>query len=156
MTFGSNVLKKGSLYKHTLTYFHGTLIKWSLGRVTHVTSTEVGSKVILMSLTFWLSFGKMTLYPHSFIFYHGSWTNITMIVKVCDCKSRRDSWFENRRVCLCFCVCGRQKQECPQLEFHGWRCHYMEGYRSSGISGLYLWCIKTQRKLSFLVELNST
>ena len=40
-------LKKRSLYPHTLTYFHGTWIKWSLGKVTHVTSTEVGSKVIL-------------------------------------------------------------------------------------------------------------
>ena len=32
------------------------------------------------------------------MYYHGSWTNITMIVKVCDRESRRDSWFENRLV----------------------------------------------------------
>ena len=36
-------LKKGSLYPHTLMYFHGTWLQWSLGRVTHVTSTHVGS-----------------------------------------------------------------------------------------------------------------
>ena len=39
-------LQKGSLYPHTLMYFHGTWTQWSLGRVTHVTSTDVGSKVI--------------------------------------------------------------------------------------------------------------
>ena len=38
--------KKRSLYPHTLMYFHGTWTQWSLGRVTHVTSTDVGSKVI--------------------------------------------------------------------------------------------------------------
>ena len=43
-------------YPHTLMYFHGTWIHQSFGRVTHVISTEVGSKVILGSLTFWLSF----------------------------------------------------------------------------------------------------
>ena len=26
-------------------------------------------------------------------------SNITMIAKVCDCESRRDTWFENRLVC---------------------------------------------------------
>ena len=39
-------LQKGSLYPHTLMYFHRTWTQWSLGRVTHVTSTDVGSKVI--------------------------------------------------------------------------------------------------------------
>ena len=39
-------LQKGSLYPHTLMYFHGTWTQWSLGRNTHVTSTAVGSKVI--------------------------------------------------------------------------------------------------------------
>ena len=43
---------KGSLYPDTLTYSHGTLIQWSLGRVIRVTSTEVGSRVILGSVTF--------------------------------------------------------------------------------------------------------
>ena len=68
-----------------------------------MTSTDLESKVILGSLTFWLSFEKLSLYPHSFMYYHGSWTNITMIVKVCDRKSRRDSWFEN---CLVHHVAG--------------------------------------------------
>ena len=39
-------LKKGSLYPHTLMFFHGTWTQWSLGRVTHVTSTDLGSKVM--------------------------------------------------------------------------------------------------------------
>ena len=39
-------LQKRSLYPHTLMYFHGTWTQWSLGRVTHKTSTDVGSKVI--------------------------------------------------------------------------------------------------------------
>ena len=45
-------LIKGSLYPHTLMYFHGTWTQLSLGRVTHVTSTDLGSKVILGSMTF--------------------------------------------------------------------------------------------------------
>ena len=48
-----------------------------------MTSTELGSKVILGSLTIWLCFEKLSLYPHSFMYFQGSWTNITMIVKVC-------------------------------------------------------------------------
>ena len=39
-------LEKGSLYPHSLMYFHGTWTQWPLGRVTHVTSTDFGSKVI--------------------------------------------------------------------------------------------------------------
>ena len=35
-----------SLYPHTLMNSHGTWTQWSLGRVTHVTSTDMGSKVI--------------------------------------------------------------------------------------------------------------
>ena len=27
----------------------------------------------------------------------------------------------------------------PQIEPHGWQCHYMGRYRRSGISGVYLW-----------------
>ena len=42
-------------------------------------------------------------------------------------------------VCVCFRVCSRQKPEYHQLELHGWRRHYTERYRSSGISFLYLW-----------------
>ena len=38
--------KKRSLYPHTSMYFHGTWTQWSLGRITHVTSTDFGSKVI--------------------------------------------------------------------------------------------------------------
>ena len=40
------ILQNWSLYPHTLMYSHGTWTQWSLGRVTHVTSTDVGSKVI--------------------------------------------------------------------------------------------------------------
>ena len=36
--------------------------------------------------------------------------------------------------CVCFCVCGRQKPEDPQIELHGWRRHYTGRYRESGIS----------------------
>ena len=35
-----------SLYPQTLMYSHGTWIQWSLGRVTHVTSTGMRSEVI--------------------------------------------------------------------------------------------------------------
>ena len=35
-------------------------------------------------------------------------------------------------VCVCFRVCGQQKPKYPQLELHGWRCHYTGRYRSSG------------------------
>ena len=37
------------------------------------------------------------------------------------------SWM--RFVCNCFCVCGQQNPKYPQLELHGWRCHYAEWYR---------------------------
>ena len=40
----------------TLGYSHRTWTQWSLGRVTHVTSTYVGSKVIWGSMTFGTSF----------------------------------------------------------------------------------------------------
>ena len=41
-------------------------------------------------------------------------------------------------VCICFCVCGRQKPEYPQFEPHVWRRHYMGWYTRSGISLVYL------------------
>ena len=31
--------------------------------------------------------------------------------------------------CVCFRVCGRLKNGRPQIEPHGWRCHYTEWYR---------------------------
>ena len=37
-------LKKGSLYPHTVMYFHWIWTQWSLGRVTHVTSTDLGQR----------------------------------------------------------------------------------------------------------------
>ena len=37
-------LKNWSLYPHTLMYCHGTWTQWSLGRVTHVTSTDMGQR----------------------------------------------------------------------------------------------------------------
>ena len=39
-------------------YFHGTWTQWSLGRVTLVTATDVGSKVIYGSMTFSSSFSQ--------------------------------------------------------------------------------------------------
>ena len=62
---------------------HGTWTQWYLGRVTHATSTEVGSKV-----------------PTCHLNRYGFESNITMIAKVCDRESRRDSWFENRLACI--------------------------------------------------------
>ena len=61
-----------------------------------MTSTDLGSKVILGSVTFWLSFEKLSLYPHTLMYYHGSWTNITMIAVIA--KAGRNSWFEKRLV----------------------------------------------------------
>ena len=40
------ILQNWSMYPHTLMYCHGTWTQWSLGRVTHVTSTNMWSKVI--------------------------------------------------------------------------------------------------------------
>ena len=39
---------------------------------------------------------------------------------------------------LRFHLCGRQGSEYPQLELHGWRCHYMERNKRVSISGLNL------------------
>ena len=89
-------LKKGSLYPHTVMYFCGTWTQWSLGRVTYVTSTDLGSKVILWSMTFGSCFWKNGHCIH--ILWCSFQSNITMIAKVCDRESRRDSWFENRLV----------------------------------------------------------
>ena len=53
-------------------------------------------RIINLLVKFWKI---VSLYPHSFMYtYHGSWTNIKMIVKVFDRESRRDSCFENRLV----------------------------------------------------------
>ena len=38
------ILQNWSLYPHTLMYCHGTWTQWSLGRVTHVTSTDMGQR----------------------------------------------------------------------------------------------------------------
>ena len=51
-------LQNWSLYPHTLMYSHGTWTQWSLDKVTHVTSTDVRSKVIWGSVTFGSSFSK--------------------------------------------------------------------------------------------------
>ena len=45
----------------------------------------------------------------------------------------RRSW--THLLCVCFCVCGRQKPEDPKIEPHGWRCHYTGRHSRSGISG---------------------
>ena len=73
-------LQNWSLYPHTLMYCHGTWTQWSLGRVTHVTSTDMGSKVIYGSMTFGSSFWKKgSVYPHWCIFKSIKYYN--------DCKS---------------------------------------------------------------------
>ena len=94
-----------SLYPHTLMYSHGTWKQWSLGRVTHVTSADLGSKVILGSMTFevfffffFFFFLKGLLYPHTLLWCIFK-SNITIIAKVCDRESRQDSWFDNCLVC---------------------------------------------------------
>ena len=55
-----------------LMYFCGTWTQWSLGRVTHLTSTDLGSKVILGSVSLFLtfsSFWKISLYPHTLTYF---------------------------------------------------------------------------------------
>ena len=42
-------------------------------------------------------------------------------------------------VCVYLHMCSWQGPEYPQLELHGWQCHYRGRYRSSCISGLNLW-----------------
>ena len=72
-------LQNWPLYPHTLMYFHGTWIQWSLGRVTHVTSTDLGSKVIYGSMTFDSSFlgeKKGSLYPHTLTYFHRTWIQL--------------------------------------------------------------------------------
>ena len=52
----------------------GTWTQGSLGSVTHVTSTDLGSKVIWGSMTFGSSFWKKrSLYPHTLTYFHGTW-----------------------------------------------------------------------------------
>ena len=62
------------LNPHILTYFHGTWTHQSLGRVAHVTSTEMDSKVrgYLGSSTFLLFFEKSSLYPCTLMYFHGT------------------------------------------------------------------------------------
>ena len=68
------ILQNWSLYPHTLMYSHGTWTQGSLGSVTHVTSTDLGSKVIWGSMTFGSSFWKKrSLYPHTLTYFHGTW-----------------------------------------------------------------------------------
>ena len=50
------ILQNWSLYPHTLMYSRGTWTQGSLGSVTHVTSTDLGTKVIWGSMTFGSSF----------------------------------------------------------------------------------------------------
>ena len=67
--------QKRSLYPHTLMYFHGTWTKWSFGSVTHVTATDLGSKVIWGQWPLVEGFEqKRSLYPHTLMYFHGTWT----------------------------------------------------------------------------------
>ena len=88
------ILQNWSLYPHTLMYCHGTWTQWSLGRVTHVASTDMGSSRGQWPLV--QVFGKKCQCIHILrcIFI----SNVTMIAKVCDRESRRDTWSENRLV----------------------------------------------------------
>ena len=94
MTFGSIFLQKGSLYPHTLMYFHWTWTHWSLGRVTYDLNS-LGVKDHSEVNDLFLTLTGM-----------GVKSYITMIAQVCDHESRWDSWFKNRRlfVFVCF-VC---------------------------------------------------
>ena len=74
-------LQNWSLYPHTLMYSHGTWTQWSVGRVPHKTSTDVGLKVIYGSMTFGSSFCK-----------NGHCIHILW------CMFRRDLWFQNHLV----------------------------------------------------------
>ena len=69
-------LQDWSPYHHTLMYSHGTWTQWSLGRVTHVTSTDMRSKVIYGSMTFGLTFWKkkVTESTHTLMYFHETWT----------------------------------------------------------------------------------
>ena len=70
---------------------------------------------------------------------------------VCHCiscdlsvKINNTSWHTkivNALVYRCFCVCGLQKPEDPQIGPHCWRHHYTGRCRRSGISDVYLWLI---------------
>ena len=135
-------------------YCHGTWTQWSLGRVTHVTSTnifflnfiqlanDIKMKTKHKHEVCWAAGEhkkhKRALSPEGAVLptpqnstkndnkrgqrsSRGQWplvqvfgkkgrcihilwcifkSNITMIAKVCDRESRRDTWFENRLVCV--------------------------------------------------------
>ena len=93
------VFEKGSLYPHTLMYFRGTWTQWSLGRITR-DLTRLGVKGHRGSMTFGSSFWKKGQCIHILCCIFNN--NITMIAKVCDPESRRDSCFENRLVYIYF------------------------------------------------------
>ena len=107
MTFCSSFWNKRSLYPHTLTCFHGTWTQWSLGRVTHVTSIEVGSKVILGSLTFWLSFWKIVTVSTYFDVGVGlilQWLPKYVIAKAGDTRGSKTALFLIWIFCISICT----------------------------------------------------
>ena len=66
-------LKKGSLYPHTLTYFHGT---WTmiLGQSYTCDLNRLGVKGHLGVNDLWFKFLKKgSLYPHTLMCFHGTW-----------------------------------------------------------------------------------
>ena len=73
------ILQNWSLYPHTLMYSHGTWTQGSLGSVTHVTSTDLGSKVIWGSMTFGSSFWKKVTVSTYFDIF--SWNLDKMILR---------------------------------------------------------------------------
>ena len=101
-------------------YYHGSWTQWFLGIESHMGHQHVWGqrsfKGHLGLLTFWLKFlKKWSVMSFMGLGHNDPWvdrhihsnrygvkSNITMIAKVCDCKSRRDSWFKNRLVLFIF------------------------------------------------------
>ena len=73
------ILQNWSLYPHTLIYSHGTWTQGSLGSVTHVTSADLGSKVIWGSMTIGSSFWKKVTVSTYFDIF--SWNLDKMILR---------------------------------------------------------------------------
>ena len=65
-----------------------------------MTSTDMGSKGHLGVNDLWFKFLEKRVSVSTYFDVFSNLLNITMIAKVCDRESRRDSWFENRLVCI--------------------------------------------------------
>ena len=92
------ILQNWSLYPHTLMYCHGTWTQWSLAWIeSHMWPQQTwGQRSSRGQWPLVQVFGKKGQCIH--ILWCIFKSNITMIAKVCDRESRRDTWFENRLV----------------------------------------------------------